>query len=105
MPVDLPVTGTVTRAELAERVADLGFTRPESAALVGHVLDALTGAIAAGESVTLAGFGRFDVLSRAPRTGRDLASGAPVAVPPRADVTFRAAPSLRDAVDLGHPDV
>jgi len=47
------------RRELAAAVSALGLTRERSALAVETVIDAVTGAILGGETVSLRGFGSF----------------------------------------------
>lgn len=52
----------MTKTELVERVAArTGFTKKDSAKAVDAVLDTVTEALAAGEKVTLVGFGSFEL--------------------------------------------
>lgn len=104
-PVDHPVTGTVRRADLAERLFRLGFSRREAAALVGAVVDEVCDALERGEPVKLAGFGTFAATSRKPRTARDLRSGEAMALEARTTVTFRAARGLREHLTRALPPV
>ena len=92
----------MTRAELARSVAArAGLGPAEADAAVKAVLAALTGALARGETVRLAGFGTFEAKDRPARTGRNPRTGAPVAVPASRGVRFRAGKTLRDAVRDG----
>ena len=63
--------------------------------------EAVAGALARGEAVRLAGFGAFAAKERPARTGRNPATGAPIAVPASRRVSFRAGKGLRDAVSRG----
>lgn len=97
-PRDVPVTGTLDRAALADCLYEAGWSRRDAAAAVRDVFDALSGALVAGEHVLVHRFGRFDVRERGARPGRDLRTGEVLAVAPHRTVTFRASPALRDAL-------
>ncbi|WP_121064694.1 HU family DNA-binding protein [Chachezhania antarctica] len=61
-------------------------------ATVGTALDAILGKIsertAAGDKVAIPGFGKFETRTRAARTGRNPATGAPVEIPERTVLKF-----------------
>ena len=56
-------------------------------------------ALTRDETVAIAGFGKFDVRSRAARTGRNPRTGAPVAIAPLSTPSLKPAKVLRDAVN------
>jgi len=53
------------------------------------MLTTMACAMEEGERVTLAGFGSFQVVERAPRVGRNPKTGEPIPIPPRKGVKFR----------------
>ena len=65
-------------AELAE---NLNLNQSDAAAAIEGTLDIIVRAVAAGESVTIMGFGTFEARDRAPRTARNPHTGEPVPVP------------------------
>ncbi len=80
---------------LAERA---GLTKADAQRAVDAIGDAVTAALAKGESVTWTGFGTFEVRSRAARMGRNPQTGAPLHIPAGKTPAFRAGKSLKDAV-------
>ena len=89
----------MTKTELVERVAaKTGFTKKDSAKAVDAVFNTVTEALAAGEKVTLVGFGSFEVRQRAARSGRDPRTGATIRIGARKAPVFKAGKSLKDAV-------
>ena len=62
---------------------------------VKAVLEAVSGALAGGETLRLLGFGAFAAKERAARAGNE------IAVPASRTVSFRAGAGLRDAVNPG----
>ena len=89
----------MTKTELvAEIAAKTGFTKKDSTKAVDAVLDTITEALAAGEKVTLVGFGSFEVRQRAARSGRDPRTGATIHIDARKAPVFRAGKTLKDAV-------
>lgn len=66
----------MTHNELIEKVAaERGMKRAEAAGVVDAVLEAIGGALAAGDSVTLKGLGVFKIKSTAARDGRNPRTG------------------------------
>ena len=89
----------MNKRELVEAVAaDTGVGRSAAGAAVDAVLEALSSSLAAGESVTVPGFGTFEVRERAARTGRNPRTGAAIEIAASRVPVFRAGKALRDAV-------
>lgn len=85
----MAVTG---KSDLVKSIATrLGFAQTA----VTQVLDELTAQITArtaeGETVNLAGFGRFEQKVRAARTGRNVATGEAIQIPETRRLNFRPA--------------
>lgn len=74
-----------------------------SKADAGRSLDALTktveATLKAGDSITLVGFGTFEVKARAARTGRNPQTGRELAIPAANVPSFKAGKGLKDAVN------
>jgi DNA-binding protein HU-beta len=74
-----------------------------SKADAGRALDGLLGAIektlAAGDSITLVGFGTFAVKERAERTGRNPQTGNEITIAAAKLPSFKAGKALKDAVN------
>ena len=72
-------------------------------AVAGRALDAViesvTGALKAGDSVVLVGFGTFAVKERAARTGRNPQTGKPIKIAAAKIPGFKAGKALKDAVN------
>ena len=90
----------MNKSQLSAHVAvETSVTRATADSLVNAVFSAIAAALARDETVAIAGFGKFDVRSRAARTGRNLRTGEPVAVPASRAPSFKPAKALRDAVN------
>ena len=64
---------TLTRMDLSEAVfREVGLSRNESANLVESVLQHMSDALAAGETVKISSFGTFAVRSKSARIGRKM---------------------------------
>jgi len=89
----------MTKAELIDQVADdAGLTKKDAAAAVNATFDAITGALAGGGSVTVTGFGTFDVRERKARQGVNPSTGEKIQIAASKAPGFKAGKSLKDAV-------
>ena len=90
----------VNRSEFCARIADRSsLSSADAASAVTAVISTITEALARGETVTIAGFGRFATKDRAARVARNPRSGEAVPVAASRVPTFKAGKTLRDAVD------
>jgi len=88
----------MNKGDLVEKVAkecDLSKAAAEKA--LNSILDAISDAMAAGDKVTLIGFGTFSVSKRAAREGRNPQTGETMKIPARKVVKFKAGSKLADA--------
>lgn len=87
----------MNKAELIDAIAQ---SADLSKAAAGRALDGLThsitSALKAGETVTLVGFGSFQVKARAERGGRNPSTGEAITIPAVNKPTFKAGKSLKD---------
>ena len=91
---------TITRAHLAETIyAQVGLSRNESAELLEMVLARMSGALEAGESIKISGFGTFSVRSKGRRIGRNPKTGVEVPILPRRVLVFRPSQLLKAQVN------
>ena len=91
----------VSKSQLAQRIAARGATPAQAAHAVDAVLGEITAALAAGEKVTLLGFGSFEPVARAARTARNPRTGETVPVAAATVPRFHPGAGLRAAVDGG----
>ena len=74
-----------------------------SKASAGRALDSMinsiTGALSKGDSVSLVGFGTFNVKQRAARTGRNPQTGETIQIKAATVPGFKAGKALKDAVN------
>lgn len=72
--------------ELAKR---LDITQKEATAAVDGLLSVLKDALLdEHKTITLRGFGAFEVVTSAPRTGRNIRTNEPIAIPARKRIKF-----------------
>ena len=90
----------MNKRELVEAVAaETGMSRSAAAETVDAVLETVTASLAAGEAVSVPGFGTFEVRQRAARTGRNPRTGGTIEIAASRVPAFRAGKALRDAVN------
>ena len=88
------------KADIVAHVArEETMTKRTAEAAVDDVFASIVEALARGEDVTVAGFGRFARTSRPAREGRNPATGERIAVGPSSGVSFKAAKALKDALN------
>lgn len=93
---------TLTRMDLTEAVfRAVGLSRSESAQLVEAVLQHVSDALVAGETVKISSFGTFTVRSKAARMGRNPKTGEEVPISPRRVLSFRPSHLMKDRVAAG----
>jgi DNA-binding protein HU-beta len=89
----------MTKAELVARMAqEAEVTKRQAEQAVAAFVDSIQTALSRGESLSLVGFGRFSVLARAARKGRNPRTGQDIMIPERRTAKFHAGKGLREAV-------
>jgi DNA-binding protein HU-beta len=89
------------KSQIADRIAARGASRTAALAAVDAVLDEITSALAAGERVTLTGFGTFEAAVRAARTARNPRTGEALEVAATTVARFHPGAGLRARVAAG----
>jgi DNA-binding protein HU-beta len=89
----------VNKSQLVDEVAAAtGQSKTAVAQVIDGALDAISGALGAGDKVTLTGFGTFERRHRKARVGRNPQTGAEVPIPAANVPAFKAGKALKDAV-------
>ncbi|MGV8847691.1 HU family DNA-binding protein [Tessaracoccus sp.] len=86
------------KSELIDKLALRLGDHQVAAAAVDNITDLIYRSIARGEPVTIAGFGTFSMVVRAPRMARNPRTGAPVKVRKSASAKFKPGQRLRAVV-------
>lgn len=93
---------TLTRSDLSEAVyREVGLSRNESADLVESILQHISDALVAGETVKISSFGTFSVREKGARVGRNPKTGEEVPIEPRRVLVFRPSHILKDKINEG----
>lgn len=89
----------MNKSQLVSQVADeLRTSRLGAARLVDAVLEGILTGLREERSVTIAGFGTFEVKDRKARVGRNPHTGEPIQIAAGKRVGFRMGKTLRESV-------
>jgi len=89
----------VNRSDLVDAVAECAdLSRNAAARAIDCYHSAISGALEAGQRVTVAGFGTFDTKRRAGRIGRHPRTGARLSIAPQTVVQFTPSKKLKSRV-------
>ena len=89
----------MTKTELITALSAAGFKKAEATKAVDAIFTTIADKLAAGENVTVSGFGTFSVKDRAEREGRNPATGEIISIPSKKTVSFRAGKVLNEKVN------
>ena len=91
---------TLTKANLIEFVASAnGISKNQSRDLVESLIEIIKQTLEDEEDVLISGFGKFCVREKAPRRGRNPATGLDMELWGRRVVTFKCSGKLRDRIN------
>ncbi len=90
----------MNKSEVMEGMAeDCDSSKDDEGRALDATLDAVTGALKKGDSVSLVGFGTFSVKQRAAREGRNPQTGETIKIAAANVPGFKAGKALKDAVN------
>ena len=90
----------MNKAEFIEAVAGAtDLSRADAGRAVDAVIATISRALKKGDTITLVGFGTFDVRKRAARTGRNPRTGEEIRIAASMNPAFKAGKGLKDAVN------
>ena len=90
----------MNKSELIDAIAaEAGLSKADAGKALDATLNAVTGALKGGDSVSLVGFGTFQVKERAARSGRNPQTGATIQIAAAKVPGFKAGKALKDAVN------
>ena len=90
----------MNKTDLIDAVSDSAdLTKADAARAVDAVIASITSALKKGDSVTVVGFGTFQVRERAARTGRNPKTGDAIKIEASKNPAFKAGKALKDAVN------
>ncbi len=90
----------MNKSELIDAIAaSAELSKADAGRALDGLIGAVTGALKSGDSVTLVGFGSFQVKERAARTGRDPRSGKEIKIAASKAPSFKPGKGLKDALN------
>ena len=90
----------MNKSDLIEAVANSsGLSKADAGRALDGVVDSITRCLRKGDSVSLVGFGTFQVKRRAARMGRNPRTGEAIQIRASNNPTFKAGKALKDAVN------
>ncbi len=90
----------MNKAELIDAVASSAdLSKADATRAVDAVIDTITETLRKGDSVTLVGFGTFEVRARAARAGRNPQTGETIQIKASNTPAFKAGKAFKDAVN------
>ncbi len=90
----------MNKGEFISAVADAAeLSKADAAKAVDAAISVITKALKKGDSVTLVGFGTFQVRERAAREGRNPKTGETIKIKKSKNPSFKAGKALKDAVN------
>ena len=91
---------TCTKTTLIDKLVDRFQQKPSEAKdTIETLLEIIKSTLASGEDIMISGFGKFQVIDKAPRKGRNPATGDTMLLEKRRVVTFKCAGKLRDRMN------
>lgn len=97
----------MNKAELVDSVVErtaATVTKKDVDLIITATIEAITETVAAGEKVTLVGFGTFEPRARSEREGRNPKTGATMVIPATIAPAFSAGKVFKDKVKPAAPE-
>lgn len=92
----------MNRKELIDALADkTNSTKADADRAIGALLEIISDTLKKGDSLSLVGFGTFEVRKRAARTGRNPKTGEELKIKAAKVPAFKAGATLKAAVNSG----
>ena len=90
----------MNKSELIDAIAaSADISKADAGRALDATLEAVTGALKKGDSISLVGFGTFAIKERAARTGRNPQTGQTIEISAAKVPSFKAGKALKDAVN------
>ena len=90
---------SLTKSDIIRQVNQLGYNWKDSAEIVEALLEIIKQSLEDGEDVLVSGFGKFVIQEKAPRRGRNPATGDDLMLDARKVVNFRCSGKLRKKIN------
>ena len=95
----------LTKQTIIEKISTKNNQTPSQAKdTIETLLEIIKSTLASGEDILISGFGKFQVNEKAPRKGRNPATGKAMMLDERRVVTFKCSGGLRDEINKMKPE-
>lgn len=92
----------MNKSQLIDKISiSANISKKDAGKALDALIDTITTSLEAGETVSLVGFGSFQVSQRAARTGRNPQTGATIEIAAAKIPSFKAGKALKDKVQVG----
>ena len=96
------MSGTLTKADIISAIqTEHGYSLNKSIDIVETLLEIIKSTLASGEDFLISGFGKFNVVDKKERRGRNPATDEDMILPARRVITFKCSGRLRNSVNGG----
>ena len=85
-------------AKVQENI-DIEVSKKDLTTILDGIIETIKTNVASGEKIALAGFGVFEAVERAARTGRNPKDGSTIQIPASKAPKFKAGKALKDIVN------
>ena len=92
----------MNRTELITKVQeniDIEVSKKDLTTILDGIIETIKVNVASGEKIAIAGFGTFEVVKRAARTGRNPKDGSTIQIPASKSPKFKASKNFKDVVN------
>jgi len=90
----------LTKSDIISKVSsEIGLTNKKSIEAVDNIIEIIKSTLESGEDVLFSGFGKFRILEKNVRKGRNPATGNDMMLPARRVVNFKCSGKLRDRIN------
>ena len=90
----------LTKSDIISKVSnEIGLTHKKSIEAVDNIIEIIKSTLESGEDVLFSGFGKFSILEKNVRKGRNPATGNDMMLPARRVINFKCSGKLRDRIN------
>ena len=92
----------MNKTELITKVQeniDIEVSKKDLTTILDGIIETIKVNVASGEKIAIAGFGTFEVVKRAARTGRNPKDGSTIQIPASKSPKFKASKNFKDIVN------
>lgn len=91
---------SLTKSDIISKVInETGLTNKKAIESIENMIEIIKATLESGEDILFSGFGKFCVIEKSARKGRNPATGKEAMLPARKIVTFRCSGKLRDRIN------